>query len=92
VVRTPSSRRSRKKLISSSVKTSGSAPTSPSTCPTSRSARVSVGSTCGVGVGLFRVWLYQATATGLSAQRLPHNPFCPRQRAVHIWENSFKKT
>ena len=45
-VRTPSRRRSRKKLISSSVYTSGSAPTSPSTCPTSLSARVSVGSTC----------------------------------------------
>mmetsp|Transcript_12141 Transcript_12141/g.31116 ORF Transcript_12141/g.31116 Transcript_12141/m.31116 type:complete len:354 (+) Transcript_12141:170-1231(+) len=44
-VRTPSRRRSRKKLISSSVYTSGSAPTSPSTCPTSLSARVRVGST-----------------------------------------------
>ena len=46
-VRTPSRRRSKKKLISSSVYTSGRAPTSPSTCPTSLSARVSVGSTCG---------------------------------------------
>ena len=45
-VRTPSRRRSRKKLISTSVYTSGSAPTSPSTWPTSRSARVNVGSTC----------------------------------------------
>mmetsp|Transcript_236 Transcript_236/g.919 ORF Transcript_236/g.919 Transcript_236/m.919 type:complete len:354 (+) Transcript_236:200-1261(+) len=44
-VRTPSSRRSRKKLTSSSVNTLGSLPTSPSTWPTSRSARVSVGST-----------------------------------------------
>lgn len=45
-VRTPSSRRNRKKLISSSVKTSGSSPTSPRTCPTSLSALVNVGSTC----------------------------------------------
>ena len=45
-VRTPNSRRRRKKLISSSVYTSGSSPTWPSTCPTSLSARVSVGSTC----------------------------------------------
>ena len=45
-VRTPNRRRSRKKLISTSVYTSGRAPTSPSTWPTSRSARVNVGSTC----------------------------------------------
>mmetsp|Transcript_3937 Transcript_3937/g.9459 ORF Transcript_3937/g.9459 Transcript_3937/m.9459 type:complete len:366 (-) Transcript_3937:451-1548(-) len=44
-VRTPSNRRRRKKLTSSSVYTWGSLPTSPSTCPTSLSARVSVGST-----------------------------------------------
>mmetsp|Transcript_13089 Transcript_13089/g.31742 ORF Transcript_13089/g.31742 Transcript_13089/m.31742 type:complete len:363 (+) Transcript_13089:311-1399(+) len=44
-VRTPSNRRSKKKFTSSSVKTCGSLPTSPSTWPTSRSARVSVGST-----------------------------------------------
>mmetsp|Transcript_5823 Transcript_5823/g.12261 ORF Transcript_5823/g.12261 Transcript_5823/m.12261 type:complete len:206 (-) Transcript_5823:129-746(-) len=43
-VATPRSRRSRKKLISTSEKISGSVPTAPSTCPTSRSARVSVGS------------------------------------------------
>mmetsp|Transcript_11030 Transcript_11030/g.39915 ORF Transcript_11030/g.39915 Transcript_11030/m.39915 type:complete len:220 (+) Transcript_11030:299-958(+) len=44
-VRTPSSRRRRKKFTSSSVNTCGSFPTSPRTCPTRRSARVSVGST-----------------------------------------------
>ena len=45
-VRTPKSRLSRKKLTSSSVKTSGRASTSPKTCPTSLSALVKVGSTC----------------------------------------------
>lgn len=43
-VRTPSSLLSRKYEISSSVKISGSAPTAPSTWPTIRSARHSVGS------------------------------------------------
>lgn len=45
-VRTPSRRLSRKKLISTSVNTSGRAPTSPKTWPTSLSALVRVGSTC----------------------------------------------
>mmetsp|Transcript_7218 Transcript_7218/g.21664 ORF Transcript_7218/g.21664 Transcript_7218/m.21664 type:complete len:201 (+) Transcript_7218:228-830(+) len=44
-VLTPRSLLRRKKLISISMKTSGSFPTSPSTCPTSLSALVRVGST-----------------------------------------------
>mmetsp|Transcript_11437 Transcript_11437/g.41850 ORF Transcript_11437/g.41850 Transcript_11437/m.41850 type:complete len:253 (+) Transcript_11437:140-898(+) len=43
-VRTPNSRRNKKKFTSNSVYTSGNVLTSPRTCPTKRSARVRVGS------------------------------------------------